>query len=127
LNEKYSECLKVRTESPLKVGHITGVDFLFPIPFYDSHNCSFKSNCDMFQLNLCGCLCCLGVLMGPHSCKDCLQGCMMAGSSKDDLRVPVANCEENGFGDVDSMPCMCSLSPNCKMYHYTSFEDFKWH
>lgn len=44
--------------------------------------------------------------MGPHSCKDCLRGRVMAGSSKDALRVSAANCEENGFG-VDSMPCTC--------------------
>jgi hypothetical protein len=44
--------------------------------------------------------------MGPHSCKDCLRGRMMAGSSKDGLRVPAAKCEENGFG-VDNTPCMC--------------------
>ena len=43
--------------------------------------------------------------MGPHSCKDCLRGRMMAGSSKDGLRVPSASCKENGFDDADSMPC----------------------
>jgi hypothetical protein len=54
--------------------------------------------------------------MGPHSCKDCLRGCMMAGSSKDGLKVPPASCKENGFGDIDSMPCRFSHSSDCKRY-----------
>ncbi|PSN54775.1 Pantothenate kinase 1 [Blattella germanica] len=43
--------------------------------------------------------------MGPHSCKDCLRGQIMAGPSKEDFRLPAV---ENGFGDADennpSMP-----------------------
>lgn len=48
----------------------------------------------------------------------------MAGSSKDELRVPAAKCEENGFG-VDGMPCRFSVFSDCKMYHYKTFSDIK--
>jgi hypothetical protein len=69
-----------------------------------------RANCGVFQLNLYCCLSCPALLMSPHSCKDCLRDRVMAGSSKDDLRVHNTSCEENGFEDVGSMPCMCSLS-----------------
>jgi hypothetical protein len=49
---------------------------------------------------------------------------MMAGSSKDELRVPAAKCEENGFG-VDGMPCMFSVSSDSKVYHYANLSDSK--
>ena len=60
----------------------------------------------------------MGVLMGPHSCKDCLRGRMMAGSSKDGLRVPSASCKENGFDDADSMPCRFLCLSDCKIQQY---------
>lgn len=53
--------------------------------------------------------------MGPHSCKNCLRGHMMANCSKDELRVPAAKCEENGFG-ADSIPCTCSFYSYCKVH-----------
>ena len=48
--------------------------------------------------------------MGPHVCKDCLRGQIMAGSSQDDFRVPAV---ENGYGDGDnSIPCKCDAILN---------------